>query len=127
MTFATLITNSGKQIIMDRTFNSSPTLSEPSLFQVGTGIAAPTASDTNLETPLGSPAALLSGYPIIDESLNKVTLRAFIDTATDNGENLAEFGIFNTDGPKLLFSRVIYTIIAKSAQIEIVYSEKEIF
>ena len=127
MSNGNLITNLGKQIIMNRVFTSVPTMLAPTLFQVGTGTTTPTSANTVLATPLGGTAAFIAGYPIIDETNNIVTIRCLIDTATDNGNSITEFGLFNNDGTKKLFSRAVYNVITKTAQVQIIYSEREVF
>ena len=62
MTSGGLITTSGKTIMLDRTYNGSPTRSEVTVFKVGTGTTATTLSDTDLETP-----APISGEDIVDD------------------------------------------------------------
>ena len=52
MTSGGLITNSGKSIMLDRTYNGSPTRSEVTVFKVGTGTTATVISDTDLGTPV---------------------------------------------------------------------------
>jgi len=120
-----LITNKGKNIILNRVFDGSVVYSEPSLFQAGTGTTGPSSTDTVLETPLGSPAAFMSGYPIIDTLEPTVTIRALIDSATFNGEALSEFGV--TEVETDLFGRAVYIVIDKTTQIQVIYVEREVF
>jgi len=46
------ITNDGKKIILDRTFNAVPTRLSVTKFKVGIGTTDATVADTNLETPV---------------------------------------------------------------------------
>jgi hypothetical protein len=55
-------TNDGLNIIMDRTYNSSPTRSVPSEYKVGTGTTTAAATDTDLEE-----AKPITGTEVMDE------------------------------------------------------------
>ena len=46
------VTNSGLNIMLDRTFNGSPTRSVISTYKVGSGTTTPAAGDTDLEIPV---------------------------------------------------------------------------
>lgn len=124
-----IITTSGKKIIMDRTFNSSPTRTVPSQFKVGTGTTDPTISDTDLETPVSIDGDnfknFVSGYPLLDLINMQVTFRANLLSTEANGNTLTEWGTVNSDGTPLLFSRSTFTGIAKTSSIEIAFIEKD--
>jgi len=47
-----ICTDKGRNILLDRGFNASPTRTQISVFKVGTGTTTPTVSDTDLETPV---------------------------------------------------------------------------
>lgn len=51
MTNGSIITNNGKKIILDRTFNSSPTLTVPSTYKIGINNSTPSVSDTDIVRP----------------------------------------------------------------------------
>lgn len=124
-----LIVSDGKEIVLDRTFSSSPTRTAPSQFQVGTGITDPTISDTDLETPVlingGFFKNFITGYPVLDFVNIQSTIRALLLSTEANGNSLTELGIFNSDGTPLLFSRATHTLIDKSTSIEVAYISKD--
>jgi hypothetical protein len=64
---------------------------------------------------------LESGYPVIDFNTMDVTMRARLATANANGYYISEVGIFNTDNPKLIESRMTFTPISKSVTDEIIF------
>jgi len=124
-----IITNDGKLIILDRTFLVTPTRTAPTQFKVGTGTTNPSLGDTDLETPVDIDGdnfkPFVSGYPVIDIITGQVTTRCFLNTLEANGNDLTEFGIVNSDGTPLLFSRTVHTIISKTDSIEITYIQKD--
>lgn len=124
-----LITNKGKEIMLDRTFNSSPTRSAPSQFKVGTGTTDPTVSDTDLETPVSIDGDnfknFVSGYPILDLVNMQATIRGLLLSTEANGNTLTEWGVVNSDGTPLLFSRSTFTGISKTSSIEVAFIEKD--
>ena len=124
-----IIPNTGKKICINRIFKDTPDYTAPSVFRVGTGTTTPTAADTDLEIPVtiaGNPTkAFSAGYPIIDETNFQSTLRGVLLTSEANGNTLTEFGSFNTDGTRLLFSRLVHTAIAKTSSIQVIYVEKD--
>lgn len=125
-----IITNKGKEIILDRTFNVSPTRSTVSQFKIGTGTTEPTVSDTDLETPVNIDGDnfknFVTGYPILDLINMQVTFRGLVLSTEANGNSLTEFGTVNSDGSPLLFSRSTHTQINKTSSIEIAYIEKNL-
>ena len=124
-----LITTNGKKIILDRTFTASPTLTAPSQFKVGTGTTAPTLADTDLGTAVSIDGdnfkAFVSGYPVLDTTNIQATTRCFLNSLEANGNDLTEFGIVNSDGSPLLFSRAVHTAISKTTSNEITYIQKD--
>lgn len=129
MATGNLITTDGKKIMLDRTFNSSPTRSAVSQFKVGTGTTLPSLSDTDLETPVNIDGDnfknLISGYPLIDFINIQATSRGILLSTEANGNALTEFGLVNTDGTPLLFGRATYNQINKTSSIEIAYISKD--
>lgn len=129
MTTGQIITNSGKLIVLDRTFNSSPTRSEPNQFKVGTGTTTPSLSDTDLVTPVSIDGdnfkGFVSGYPVLNTTSIQSTIRCFLNSTEANGNALTEFGIVNSDGTPLMFSRAVHTVINKTSSNEITYIEKD--
>ena len=124
-----VITNDGKNLIMNRTFEATPSYTEPSLFQVGIGTDTPAVNDTAMEDPVtingGDTKAFAATYPQYDTTNFMVTIRCVLTTAEANGNDLSEFGIINTDGTPILFSHVVYTAITKDANTQITYIEKD--
>lgn len=124
-----IITDSGNLIQIHRTFTASPTISSPTLFKIGTGTTDPTVSDTDLETGVningGPTKAFVSGYPVLDETNLQATIRTLLDTTEGNGNSLTEFGLFNTDGSPLMFSRSVFTAITKNNKVIISFVEKD--
>lgn len=123
------ITDNGNKIQLNRTWKSTPDYGEPSVFKVGTGTTDPTTSDTDLQTPVtidtGTTKAFVTGYPILDETNLQATVRCFLTTTNANGNSLTEFGLFNTDGTPLMFSRATHTPISKTTSIQVSYVEKD--
>jgi hypothetical protein len=125
-----VITSTGKNIVLNRLFKAVPDYTAPSVFMVGTGTTDPTTLDTELETPIaiaGNPTkAIAAGYPLLDESTHQSTIRCILLTTECNGSSLTEFGLFNTDGTRVIFSRIVHTAITKTASVQVVYVEKDI-
>lgn len=117
--------------MLDRTFKSSPTYSTPSVYKIGTGTTDPITSDTDVETGVningGATKSFVSGYPTLDETNLKATIRCLLLTTEGNGNSLTEFGLFNTDGSPLMFSHSVFTAITKTTSVQISFVEKEIF
>ena len=131
MTNSTIWTDSGNKVALNRLFKATPDYLAPSLIKVGDGTTTATALDTDLDSAVEltagvSYASFSSGYPTLDESNLQVTIRSFINSLQANGENLTEFGIFNSDSSKLMVSRTVHTVIAKTSSIEVSYVEKNI-
>lgn len=129
MATGNIITTSGKLISIDRTFNSSPTRTAPTQFKVGTGTTTPAVGDTDLVTPVSIDGDnfkdFVSGYPTLDTTNIQATIRCFLTSLEANGNTLTEFGIVNTDGTPLMFSRMVHTGISKTNSIEVAYIEKD--
>jgi hypothetical protein len=124
-----IVTNQGKNIILNRVFTAAPTMLAPLNFRTGTGTNTPSASDTALQTPVTVAAAFLAGYPIIppNSSLTDLQIRCYLDTTQANGNSLTEFGILNADGTPKLFSRTVFAPISKTSSIQVIFAEKEVF
>ncbi len=124
-----VVTDSGKIIILNRTFIAAPTVTSPTQFKVGTGTTTPSLADTDLETPItiGGSAFkdFITGYPIINNSTFESTIRCLVNSLEANGNTLTEFGIVNEDGTPLMFSRAVHTGIIKSSSNEVAYVEKD--
>jgi len=125
---AQIITTDGKKIMMDRSFNASPTRTAISQFKVGTGTTAPALADTDLETAVSIDGDnfkdFVTGYPTLDLTNMQVTIRAILLSTEANANTLTEWGTVNTDATPLLFSHSTFTGIAKTSSIEVAFIEK---
>ena len=123
------IVNDGKKIVLDRSFNASPTRTAPSLFKVGTGTTSPTATDTDLGTAVTIDADdtkdFQVGFPSMNYSTLQTTIRCFLELTEANGNSLTEFGIFNEDGTALMYSHAVNTAISKTTSVEIAFVQKD--
>jgi len=61
----------------------------------------------------------VAGYPVLDETNKKVTLRYYLNSLQANGFAIAETGSFNTDGTPQIFDRDVFTSISKTTTDEI--------
>lgn len=129
ITTGQILTNLGKKIALNRTFKAIPDYLQPSLFAVGTSSTTPAITDTALGTIVaingGNYKAFVSGYPILDETNLQSTIRCLLLTIEANGNSLTEFGLFNNDGTKKLFSRSVHTALTKTSSVQVIYIEKD--
>lgn len=129
MASGNLVTNNGRIIAMHRTFEVVPTMTAPLFFKVGTGTNTPSLNDTNLQTSItigGSASkAIDSTYPAFDDAAIMATTRSVVNTTECNANTITEFGLINSDGTPVLFSRAVFTGIVKTASIQIVFIEKD--
>lgn len=125
----TKIVDNGRKIALHRTFTAAPTITAPTVFSIGTGTTDPTISDTGLETIQtingGNTKSFVTGYPSLDVTNFQSTIRTLLTSTDANSNTLTEFGLFNTDGTPLMFSRSTYTGIAKTTSIEVTYIQKD--
>jgi hypothetical protein len=123
------ITTSGKKLILNRTFKSTPDYTAPSVFSVGTGTTDPVVGNTTMEAPVSIDGdnfkAFVSGYPSLNETTLQSTIRCFINSLEANGNDLTEFGILNSDGTKILFSRAVFTALSKTSSTEVTFIVKD--
>jgi len=100
MAYGGTFCNNGLNLVLQRAYADSVT--EISLFKVGTGTTTPTATDTDLESAVmiwGSETkAFQSGYPKFDSTNKRTTIRGFLSANECNGDLLTEFGTFNSGG-----------------------------
>ena len=129
MSTGSKIVNNGLLIMLNRTYKATPDYSAPTKFKIGTGTTSPTISDTDVETGVningGATKVFVSGYPIFDEPNLQATVRCFLNSLEGNGNNLTEFGLFNTDGTPLMFSHSVFTSITKSNIVEVSFVQKD--
>lgn len=74
-----LVTTTGKKIVMDRTFNASPTRTQPSVYVLGYINGTPIVADTDLDYPIP-----LTGSVIKDTCEDTFTGATGGDNSTDN-------------------------------------------
>lgn len=131
MTNGNCVLNQGKVVALHRTFETVPTMTNPTNFKVGTGNTTPSVYDTDLKTSVtiggASSKALVSGYPIFDDANIEVINRGILLTTEANGNNLTEFGLVNTDASPVLCSRAVHTLISKSDSVQVVYIVRDKF
>lgn len=124
-----IITTNGKELILDRTFNAIPTRTAVSQFKVGIGTTTPLLADTDLETPVSIDGDnfknFVNGFPSLDFVTLQSTIRCLLLSTEANGNTLTEFGIVNTDGIPVMFSRSVFTAISKTTSNEIAFIEKD--
>lgn len=124
-----LITTSGKGIILDRTFLAVPTKTAMSQFKVGTGTTEPALADTDIETGVningGAFKDFVNGFPTLDTVNNEATTRMFLNSLEANGNDLTEMASFNADGSPVMFSRVVFTVVSKTTSNEVTFIQKD--
>lgn len=105
---ANLIVTNGKNGITDQLL-ASPTITKPTHMGIGTGITAPAAGDTALQTEVGT-------RQTINKSRNNNILTSVATFAAGNGTGaIAEAGIFTAVTAGTLYSRVTFSVINKGA------------
>lgn len=128
MAVGQILVDNGKKIILDRSFNSSPTRSAPNRIKAGTGTNTPSSGDTDLQTPVNLNGTafkgFVSGYPSIDFTALSSEIRAILLTTEANGNSLTEFGIVNGDGTPLLFMRAVFTAFTKNNTTQVTFVSK---
>ena len=105
---ANLIVTNGKNGITDQLL-ASPTITKPTHMGIGTGITAPAAGDTALQTEVGT-------RQTINKSRNNNILTSVATFAAGNGTGaITEAGIFTAVTAGTLYSRVTFSVINKGA------------
>lgn len=66
-----------------------------------------------------------SGYPSLDETNFEATVRCLLLSTEANGQEISEFGLFNTDATPLMFSRATFTPITKDDSTQIIFVEQD--
>ena len=120
-----LITNQGKNLLLNRALQATPTQNAVIDFKVGTGTTAAAITDTDLETPVSIDGDNFknfeSGSPSFTESSQNSQITCRLLRTEANSNSLTEFGIVNDDGTKKLFMRSVHTAIAKTSSKEVRY------
>jgi len=78
--------------------------------EVGTGTTDPTVGDTSLENPIAGTKKALDDA--ITET-NTITFVYSLGASEANGNNITEFGLWNSD----LISRVVFSAITKTSDV----------
>lgn len=118
-------TKGGMNNLLNRGYTTTPTISVPSQFKIGTGSTTPTTTDTNLTTPITSWHAatdykdFVSGYPTFDTVNQQVTVQGFVGASEANGNTITECGDFNKDGTPSMSSHVVFTGVAKTNAVQV--------
>jgi hypothetical protein len=122
-----VLTSSGKKASIHRIFDASPSYTAPTKFKVGTGTNTPNVTDVDLQTAITigglNSKSVVTGYPIYDDTNLIVTNRCLVLTTECNGSNVTEFGLVNTDASPVLFSHSVFTAIAKTTSVQIIFKE----
>lgn len=123
------ILETGRVLAQHRIFDSVPVYTAPNSFKVGTGTTTPTINDTDLETAItiaGNPTkAIVSGYPVHDDTNHNITTRSLLLTTDCNGNDITEYALVNQDGTPVAFSRAVFTKITKTSSIQAIFIEKD--
>lgn len=86
-------------------------------FAVGLGTTAPVAGDTTLETE-----EFRDTITTLTKDAAKLTVTYYLTSASANGHTLTEAGVFTAAVDGTMYSRAVYSGIAKTASIAVTYS-----
>jgi hypothetical protein len=129
MTNGSVMLDVGRVAALHRIFQTAPSETAPQSFKVGTGTSTPVSTDTDLTTPINigaSPTKAVSGgYPIFDTTNFVCTSRGLVDTTECNGSSISEFALCNQDVSPIVFSKVVFTPIAKTSSVQIIFLSKD--
>ena len=118
-----IITNKGKNIILNRAYKSTPDYNQPSLFQLGTTQPTPLLTSTTIPSPVtlatGTTKTFVTNYPSINESLKEVTIRGYVSSTEANGESIDGSGLLTAESE--LFSMDKFNDESKSATDEFAF------
>ena len=67
------------------------------------------------------------GYPIYNTGNKSVTIQGIDLSTNSNGYMIREFGLYNADSPKLLYSRDTFTTVVKSQYISVTFNQTDSF
>ena len=110
-----MIPNAGLNLIRNWLYGDA--VNAPSHMAVGTGTAAPIATDTTLQTEVLRKAISAKSKG----TDGKFTLELDLTTAEGNGSTLTEIGTLNAAAAGDLLNRLVYTGIAKTSAFELKY------
>lgn len=105
----------GRNLIRD--FLNGDAVTGLTHFAVGTGTTAPVAGDTTLGAE-----QFRDVITTLTKDAAKLTVTYYLASGSANGNTLTEAGIFTTDVDGTMYSRALYTGIAKTASIAVTYS-----
>jgi len=120
-----LVTNSGKNLMLSRMFQDTET--PISQFKIGTGTTEPSVADTDIESVIsgwnsGSDTAnFVSGFPTFDTANKEVTVRGRVTATQANGNMISEVATFNSDASEDIDVHATFTGISKTSSEEIVF------
>lgn len=126
-----IITLTGKKIVLNRTYKDTPDYGAPAQFAVGTGTTDPSSGDTGLQTPIqiaGSDYKNVdSGYPdaTSQEGTLQASTRCTINTTECNGNSISEYGLFNKDTIPKLFGRATFDPVTKTSSVQLTITERD--
>ena len=106
-----LIVTVGKNLIADNLL-AAPTLGKPGWMELGTGVTAPAAGDTALQTVIASSRVALTSKT---RSANVVTLVGDWAAGTATNAAITEAGVFDAASAGNMSSRATFTAIPKGA------------
>ena len=121
-----LVTNNGKNMMLHRTFTASPTQTAPTVFMIGTGTDEPQVTNTALTTEItgwngGDTKVFETNYPTFNTTNKEVEVRGRVTSTQANGNNIAETGLFNTDGSRVILDRAVFNAISKSSTDDVIF------
>ena len=127
MVKGTITNDKLKEMMLERTFMTSTTLSRASQFKIGTGQVLLDEGSTDLSYPVyftgtDSYKDFTSGFPTLSTSATpEVTINCRIGASQGTGNDINTIGIFNTDSSPTLLIQMNHTAESKSATDEFVY------
>lgn len=130
MASSSVVTNNGKNTVLNRLFKTSPDYSAIISGAIGTSGATASASDTDLLAKITGEFAgqdykgYETSYPSFDESNKRVSLRTFVTSTQANGNILREYGDFNGDATPRILGRFTFEDITKTSGIQIYFTPR---
>lgn len=111
-----LVVTAGRNLIRD--FLHGDSVTGLTHFAVGTGTTAVTAGDTALVTEVHR-----ATFTSKTKSSAQLELKYYLDTATANGNTLAEAGLFNAGSGGTMYARVVLaSTIVKTSSIAVTFT-----
>ena len=99
-----IITNKGKNILLNRAYKTSPDYNPPTVFQLGTTQTTPLLTSTVIPFPVtlesGTTKTFVTNYPSVDENRREVTIRGYVSSTEAIGQSIDGSGLL-TSGDEL--------------------------